>query len=434
MTARYCIYLSATTLALIAATAAIRGGDPAEEKKNDAAYYVSPAGADTNPGSREKPWKTLRKAYAEAQPGDTIVLAEGIYREAPFDFNKSGTADKPIRVEAAPGAFPILTYPESGPTMSKETFEVEYLAKVYKGKKVVVYKSVADLTASHLRFRGITFQGWRDQTDAVSLFAACSGVEMAGASDVVFRQCTFRGNGHCGVKVDHEGILFEDCLIRDNGTTGFDHGFYIDRATRVTIRRCTIERNQGIGIKCAHGAPSYLTIEDNTIRNNGAGILIEGPHITVRRNIFAWNARKDCGDDEPIMGGLIFRGRSASDSLVEDNVCFANCTDLLFDPQGAGLGKANRLRNNIFSSRPVDLAADGVRSPKYPYQPVLTNEQAISASRKWGMIVLGKTKDNEQQLRRDLQEKGFPAAFGTVKDPKQYQLVFEGNIFQTSVP
>lgn len=430
MIARYYLCLSATVLVSIAAAAAFRGGG--EEKKSDATYYISPAGADSNPGSREKPWKTLHKAYTEAQPGDTIVLSDGVYREAPFDFNKSGTADKPIRFHAASGAFPILTYPESGPAMSKETFDVEYLGKVYKGKKVVVYKSVADLTASHLRFRGITFQGWRDQTEAVSLFAACSGVEMAGAKDVVFQHCTFRGNGHCGVKVDHEDIRFEDCLIHDNGTTGFDHGFYIDRATRVTIKRCTIERNQGIGIKCAHGAPSYLTIEDNTIRNNGAGILIEGPHITVRRNVFAWNARKDCGEDEPIMGGLIFRGRLAADSLVEDNVFLANCTDLLFDPQGAGLGKANRVRNNIFASRPVDLAADGVRSPKYPYQPVLTNEQAITTSRKWGMIVLGKTKDNEERLRRDLKDKGFPAAFSSVDDPQKYQLVFEGNIFQTS--
>ncbi|MDN5213618.1 right-handed parallel beta-helix repeat-containing protein [Fulvivirgaceae bacterium BMA12] len=44
-------------------------------------YYVSPSGADTNRGSSSSPFKTISKAAWIAQPGDTIFVREGIYRE-----------------------------------------------------------------------------------------------------------------------------------------------------------------------------------------------------------------------------------------------------------------------------------------------------------------------------------------------------------------
>jgi hypothetical protein len=46
-----------------------------------AEYHVSPSGLDGNPGSRSKPFKTISAAAAIAQPGDTITVHEGIYRE-----------------------------------------------------------------------------------------------------------------------------------------------------------------------------------------------------------------------------------------------------------------------------------------------------------------------------------------------------------------
>ena len=56
--------------------------------------------ADDNPGSAEKPWKTIGKAAATLQPGDTVVVKSGIYRERIKPAN-SGTENNPITYRAA---------------------------------------------------------------------------------------------------------------------------------------------------------------------------------------------------------------------------------------------------------------------------------------------------------------------------------------------
>jgi len=44
-------------------------------------YHVSTSGHDDNPGTKFKPFKTISAAAAVAQPGDTITVYSGIYRE-----------------------------------------------------------------------------------------------------------------------------------------------------------------------------------------------------------------------------------------------------------------------------------------------------------------------------------------------------------------
>ncbi len=399
-----------------------------------ATYYVSPTGADANPGTQQRPWKTLQKGYGQLRPGDTLILMDGTYREAPFNFDKGGTAAKPIRIEAAVGATVILTYPAAGPKLMDETWDNPIPAKILNDMRCVVYDSVASLEASHLRFRGITFRGFRDelyQKKCASLWAACSGMEVHG-SDVAFQQCTFYNNGHDGIGIGGDpppqNLLLEDCQIHDNGTTYYDHGLYLSSAKGCTLRRNVFEQNQGYAIHAFGGDPHYVTIEDNVFRHNGAGILIEGHNFTLRRNVIAWNARKDDGRDGCIPGGIVCRGPVFANNLIEENTVFANTTELHFD-EGPGFGKNNIMRKNTFTSQWINLATDGVSSPHYPYAPVLTNQQALAA---WRWKILGKTKDNVQQLQSDFKEYKISAAFGSVTDPQNYMLVFEDNVFQLS--
>jgi hypothetical protein len=57
--------------------------------------YVSPAGDDAAAGTPTQPWRTLGRAAAAAPPGDTVLLAPGVYRET-LRPGRSGTADRPI--------------------------------------------------------------------------------------------------------------------------------------------------------------------------------------------------------------------------------------------------------------------------------------------------------------------------------------------------
>src|ERR1700726_1552925 len=46
-----------------------------------ASWFVSTTGADTNPGTLAAPFRTIQHAANLAQPGDTVQIRGGIYRE-----------------------------------------------------------------------------------------------------------------------------------------------------------------------------------------------------------------------------------------------------------------------------------------------------------------------------------------------------------------
>lgn len=78
--------------------------------------HVAPNGDDANPGSKTKPFRTIQAAADRLQPGDTAVVHAGTYRET-VRIKNSGEKGKPIRLQAAPGARPVIdgTEPVAGP-------------------------------------------------------------------------------------------------------------------------------------------------------------------------------------------------------------------------------------------------------------------------------------------------------------------------------
>jgi hypothetical protein len=67
-----------------------------------AEYFVSPGGRDVDPGTAEKPFRTIRKAAKIMTAGDTCHVRGGIYRET-VDLKTSGAEGAPIRFIAWPG-------------------------------------------------------------------------------------------------------------------------------------------------------------------------------------------------------------------------------------------------------------------------------------------------------------------------------------------
>jgi hypothetical protein len=70
-------------------------------------YYVdgSAGNADDNgPGTKEHPFRTIGKAAQVLEPGERVVIAEGIYRECVRPASGGTGPDKMISYEAAPGA------------------------------------------------------------------------------------------------------------------------------------------------------------------------------------------------------------------------------------------------------------------------------------------------------------------------------------------
>ncbi len=70
-----------------------------------ATYYVdgdNPRASDAGRGTEGRPWKTISRATDHLQPGDTLLVKAGTYRETVI-LTQSGTAAQPITIEAYPG-------------------------------------------------------------------------------------------------------------------------------------------------------------------------------------------------------------------------------------------------------------------------------------------------------------------------------------------
>ncbi|UCH33795.1 MAG: right-handed parallel beta-helix repeat-containing protein, partial [Armatimonadota bacterium] len=64
-----------------------------------ATYFVAPSGADANPGTLEKPFRTIQRAADVMKPGDTCFARAGVYRETVRPAT-SGEQGKPITFAA----------------------------------------------------------------------------------------------------------------------------------------------------------------------------------------------------------------------------------------------------------------------------------------------------------------------------------------------
>jgi Right handed beta helix region/Bacterial Ig-like domain len=76
-----------------------------------ATYYVDQkhaSASDSNPGTEEEPFLTIGKGVSVAQPGDTVLVKEGLYREI-VNLPRSGTAENPITLRGASGKRVIVS-------------------------------------------------------------------------------------------------------------------------------------------------------------------------------------------------------------------------------------------------------------------------------------------------------------------------------------
>lgn len=96
------------TLLLLGAS----GGYPLGALTYAATYHVSANGDDSNPGTEVTPWKTVQKAAAVLQPGDTVLIHDGTY-SGTVRPAVSGTSNAWITYKAYPGHHPVLTSSEN---------------------------------------------------------------------------------------------------------------------------------------------------------------------------------------------------------------------------------------------------------------------------------------------------------------------------------
>lgn len=106
-------------------------------------YYVAPDGNDANPGTIDKPFATLTKAWTVVKPGALVYMRGGTYKlSAPQRLaGKSGTAGSTIKVWAYPSEVPIITPGPGYPGHRGVSITGDYLH--FKGLELTGFKQTA---------------------------------------------------------------------------------------------------------------------------------------------------------------------------------------------------------------------------------------------------------------------------------------------------
>ena len=252
--------------------------------------YVSPTGSDSHSGSLLAPWRTVQHAFNNVQPGQTVCFRGGVYPMTVSSgynqkLNRSGVASSPIIFTNFPGEVAIL----HGNTRVESAY--------------------ATFLGTPATAPGLIFEGPTGQPLGI--------IDVMYSHDVTFNHVEIRkGDYHAGLyQYGGYNIKVIGCYVHDNGRPGYinvDQGIYWDATTGGgnLIANSVVEHNVSTGIQLYPG-PSEVTVEQNTIVNNGNyGMVVYGNRHTVANNIFSNNGNSA---DNPQMQ------IDTTDSLVIDS-------------------------------------------------------------------------------------------------------------------
>jgi hypothetical protein len=318
-----------------------------------AQYHVAPAGSDSDAGTRHAPWRTIAFALEQAEPGDTVYLRAGVYREA-VRLPRSGSRRN--------GFITLRNYPFETAVIDGSDLSVD------GGEQGLI--TIAD--RSYVRIQGLRLTNFHADDGAVPM-----GIFVTGAGEHI----QLLDNHISRIETRREGC--------DGNALGI--AVYGRRAPRslshVLIRGNELERlKTGCSESLAvNGNVRDFEIADNRIHdNNNIGIDVIGhegmapdPRFDIARdgviaNNTVYNITSATNsaypDGEMAAGGIYIDGGRRI--LVERNRVFGN--DIGIELASEHASRATRdvlVRNNlIYNNRTVGLSIGG-------YAPVVGGAQ-----------------------------------------------------------
>lgn len=276
-----------------------------------ATYYVATTGSDGNAGTSTKPWRTIKYAVGKMVAGDTTYVSGGTYQEGEIRFSKSGTQSAPIKLLAAPGAFPIISFVKKDPYPR------------------INFKSTIS-TKSPIGW--ITLEGFELRNPYLEAIKIYNG------HDLTIRRNWIHHSSAQGIFGNGTRILIDRNKINQNGKTEkYDHGIYLN-GTAITITNNLIYGNLCYGIQVngshtynssTHPGPEYIyssnwVIANNTIAYQGcAGIVLwsSTPNLQAENNIFYENGVKN---SSLTAQGINFIGTQAKGITIRNNIAYAS--------------------------------------------------------------------------------------------------------------
>jgi nitrous oxidase accessory protein len=320
-----------------------------------------PAFGNRIEAGKNKPVPSIKQAISLAQPGDTILLYPGIYREGPLLITKSINligVDWPVL--DGEKKFEILT-------VSGTDILIKGLHFLNAG-----YSSMNDYAALKI------IEGYNIRVIGNKFSHAFFGIHIANSTHSVIANNTLLGTK----KSEHlsgNGIHLWKCesmLIENNSVEGHRDGIYFEFVTKSVIRDNLSEKNIRYGLHFMFSNNDTYT--GNTFRNNGAGVAVMyTKNVRMENNLFErnWGSSaygillKDISDSRIIHNRFIqntiaIHMEGSSRIEIDKNS---------FTRNGWGLKVQascddNKFHHNNFSGNSFDVATNGMKALNTFYQ------------------------------------------------------------------
>lgn len=235
----------------------------AESLAEQATYFISPAGSDDHPGTKERPFASIRKANTLLEPGDVVFIRGGTYRMAeqdiarfdgifafPVVFDRSGTRDRPIRYLAFENEEPVFDFSDVKPKGHRVyAFAVagswlEFKGITITGVQVTIQKHTQSVSVynsgnynlfEQLTMRNSQAIGFYAIEGAYNLILNCDAYENWDHTSEGGKGGNVDGFGYHPKNAKHVGNRFYGCRAWNNSDDGWD---LIKSYAPVTIENC----------------------------------------------------------------------------------------------------------------------------------------------------------------------------------------------------
>lgn len=325
-------------------------------------FHVGVNGDDANPGTPEQPFRTIQKASAMLEPGDTCRVGQGVYPETLRPL-RSGKFESPIRYLAATGGTVTVTGVDQAASLGRPDERTRTWGVDLQGRSLIEISGF-DLWAAGANLTDASY--CRMENCRVWSAGGAGGILIGGRENEVLGGSVVGSAGN-GVTFlpDSVNNRVSGMLVRD---VPRGYGLVV-AGTAQTVRHVTVLDSAEGAVLCSNLFNGRILYSDFG-RTNGAGSAKPLVQITGngKGTVLAYNWIHDQearGGDGVLLEGPaenylfhhnVIWGHSGSALRLKGTVqycLFFNNTfsmnGVCLDREGAGGAKGLRFFNNLFA-------------------------------------------------------------------------------------
>jgi parallel beta-helix repeat protein len=319
-----------------------------------AKYYVGKNGSDKNPGTENSPWLTIQKAADTLQPGDTVLIRQGIYPEKvrPAKSGRNGM---------------FITYQNYG--------SEEVIIDAQNGARDACVRVNGK---RYLKFAGLKLAGASGSSGLRAAFYATDGSENLILENITATQSRF-GILLLGRSSPVSQIIIRNCIV--TGNTG--HGIFLYRRVYNTAVGPGNRIFSNVGEEYAFGLEIGTDFPGN--KADGArNIEVRGNEVCFNgmQGVRTWNAK-----DILIKGNFIHNNGASGiqiedgseNVIVEDNRCEYNAKVYEYET-GIWIDSTKNavVRGNIIRGNKIGLMVSDSRRVIVRNNVIVENNQGVA--------------------------------------------------------